>query len=106
MLRFCDSAVPLGGLAKRAPCVVFPLHRECRRTENVISELNGSPVYTTVVDTPVPLPAPAYNSRPVCLAKTSLEDSFILYSKPVYPSAFLRPRFGTPKCHLSLASSG
>ena len=45
--------------------------------------------------TPTASPPSAHGSRPELLARSSLSDSFILYSKPVYPGAFTDPK--TPR---------
>ncbi len=52
------------------------------------TELNGWPASPRTDATPTSLPPSAYGLRPELLAMSSLYDSFIHYSKPVYPGAF------------------
>jgi len=70
------------------PDIAFPFSGQDRHTGFRISELNGWPAPPLADATPATLLPPAYGPRPELLAGHSLYDSFILYSKPVYPGAF------------------
>src|SRR5262249_25479763 len=76
--------------------VAFPISRQGRHTEVVISELNTWPVCTPVNASPASLRMQAHDSGPRWCATPFLCGSLIRYSLPVYPGAFLdhpvRPR--------------
>src|SRR5262245_27974429 len=79
-----------GPLAPNAALhVAFPLSRQGRHTEVVISELHTWPVRTPVNASPASLRTQAHDSGPKWCATPFLCGSLIRYSLPVYPGAFL-----------------
>src|SRR5262245_20346289 len=79
-----------GPLAPNAALhVAFPLSRQGRHTEVVISELNTWPVSTPVNASPASLRTQAHDSEPKWCAPSFLCGSLIRYSMPVYPGASL-----------------
>ena len=90
MPRVSDSAVSKGPLAPNAALhVAFPISRQGRHTEVVISELYTWPVGTPVNASPASLRTQAHDSEPRWCATPFLCGSLIRYSLPVYPGAFL-----------------
>jgi hypothetical protein len=90
MPRVSDSAVSKGPLAPYAALhVAFPISRQGRHTEVVISELYTWPVGTPVNASPASLRTQAHDSEPRWCATPFLCGSLIRYSMPVYPGAFL-----------------
>jgi len=65
---------------------------------------NGWPASPLPDATPTASPPCAYGSRPELLARSSLSDSFIRCSKPVYPGAFSEKQF--PSNNFALSGSG
>src|SRR5262245_57820373 len=79
-----------GPLAPNAALhVAFPISRQGRHTEVVISELNTWPVCTPVNASPASLRMQAHDSGPRWCATPFLCGSLIRYSLPVYPGASL-----------------
>src|SRR4029434_5652769 len=79
-----------GPLAPNAALhVAFPVSRHGRHTEVVISELHTWPVRTPVNASPASLRTQSHDSGPKWCATPFLCGSFIRYSLPVYPGAFL-----------------
>src|SRR5262249_73962 len=90
MPRVSDSAVSKKRLAPNAALhVAFPISRQGRHTEVVISELNTWPVRTPVNASPVSLRTQAHDSEPKWCATPFLCGSLIRYSMPVYLGASL-----------------
>src|SRR5262249_31731001 len=78
-----------GPLAPNAALhVAFPISRQGRHTEVVISELHTWPVSTPVNASPASLRMLAHDSGPRWCATPFLCGSLIRYSLPLYPGAF------------------
>ena len=98
MPRVSDSGVE-GPLAPYAALhVAFPISRQGRHTEVVISELNTWPVCTPVNASPASLRMQMHDSEPKWCATPFLCGSLIRYSLPVYPGAFLDQSISPPRC--------
>lgn len=94
MLGFYDSAVSNGRLPDRSRTGSLPqdITRSAHESEDFGARSPGLPV-PRIDATPMPLPTSAYGLRSRWLARPSSQDSFIPYSKPVYPGAFNVPFF-------------
>src|SRR4029434_2924450 len=69
--------------------VAFPISKQGRHTEVVISELHTWPVCTPVNASPASLRTQTHDSGPKWCATPFLCGSLIRYSMPVYPGASL-----------------
>ena len=90
MPRVSDSAVSKGPLAPIAALhAAFPISKQGRHTEVVISELNTWPVCTPVNASPASLRRQVHDSEPKWCGTPFLCGSLIRYSMPVYLGASL-----------------
>ena len=90
MPRVSDSAVSKDCSRLYAALhVAFPVSRQGRHTEVVISELHTWPVCTPVNASPASFRTQTHDSEPKWCATPFLCGSLIRYSMPVYPGASL-----------------
>ena len=90
MPRVSDSAVSKDRSRLYAALhVAFPISKQGRHTEVVISELHTWPVCTPVNASPASFRTQTHDSEPKWCATPFLCGSLIRYSMPVYPGASL-----------------